>query len=1328
MAVLKFTDSFTLVTWRRIIYSFCAGLCVCFVAMLLFRASEWAGIPFYAPVEEELLKFIVLLLLVGRRRIVFIQQALCYGAAIGAGFAFAENLIYIKAFTDMSVGTAIFRGLGTAVLHMACPMIAATFLACAAMLKDANSRWEPVLVANTGLLSAMLIHALFNMMLLPIWVQLALTLIVFSALVSVISEYNERRICRWLDQSINNDISLLKAIREGKLAQTKQGQYLLEVKSQFSPETVADMLCYIRLYLELIIEDKSRLMLREAGLEPELTGQQVQQRNDTVKEFYELRRRIGKAGEKVLNPIVRLSRDDAALMWEVNRTLHGKSALILLLLALASHPASAQKVYQYRQVDTLSGRDLTLTFFSPKLSQYIPHIVRNYNYAVALHRQNWGIEDGRIKSPLIMIGDWEDDGNGGASPLPYNVISVGMAPVNMSYYVGPMTERYSHLFRHEYTHTVMTDHASTKDMRWRNFFGGAKVAANNQYPLSILWSYLSVPRWYSPRWFHEGIACFMETWTGGGVGRALGGYDEMYFRTLVNEGETLSSVVGLESEGTTSDFQLGTNAYLYGTRFVNYLTLQYGYDKLKEFYYRSDDSRTLYSNQFKKVYGQRLGKVWNQWRQYENEHQKKNLDIIRDYPLTQLEPVIDSRKESFALGSASPMVVDDSLGVAYAAVNYPGALPHIEKIDLATGKRKKLAVVEGPMMYQTAYLTLDRKRQRLVWTIRNGSWRGFKCMDLKSGKTSTHNFQRVNNIVYDNAGDCMYGLLSHEGLTRLVCYSSDFKEEKIIYSFKFGVSVSDMDISHDGSKLVLSMFGGDGSCKIICFNTRDLHNARYEYSVICSMPDVNLSQFRFSADDSRLVGCSYYTGVSNLWEVEPKEGAELKLLSNVETGLFAPYMMADGTIYAYKFVRNGMLPVKLRHGVLEDCNAVSLLGQEAYEKNSKALESLSVLRQPLKAVEFGQVYDSIKLYKPLKHMRFTGAFPDISGFTDKGAWNRVTPVLGYHVAFSDPLGLSTLNISVGTSPWSGNPWKNRFHLSAEWKFWNWTFSAAWNPTNFYDLFGPMRRSRKGYNFGVSYDRKYTVLRPLEVNWGASLNAYGDMDALPLYQEIEVDKGISSFQTASLYVSAGNTQGSLGAIMAEQGWTASMNANTYLAGGKFFPSVSGTFAGGFLLPLLRNTSFWIRSAIGQNFGSDNSAFGNDYFGGFRNNYVDCGNVLRYRTTTAMPGLPIDAVKAHSYLKFTGEINFQPIRFKHVGALTVYPTYAQISVFSTDLLANPWGPQSFHNHVNIGAQLNVEIVFFNYFKTTWSVGYAHAFNQFAPNMPGNSGQWLFSLKLL
>ena len=278
---------------------------------------------------------------------------------------------------------------------------------------------------------------------------------------------------------------------------------------------------------------------------------------------------------------------------------------LLLLLPLSALRGGAQTIYEYKQDDA------RILFFDKNLSQYIPHIVRMYENGKALHEQIWwpdSLYRPAIQPPMMMLSDWADDGNGGAASIPQNMINIEMAPLNFSYFVSPSTERYHHLFRHEYTHIVMSDKASSRDIFWRKALGG-KFSVDPAHPFSAVWSYLGAPRWYAPRWYHEGIACFMETWTGGGVGRALGGYDEMYFRSIVASGEPLYSVVGLEMEGTTSDFQVGTNSYLYGTRFINYLELQYGFDKLRDFYNRTEDSKPVFSSQFQKVYGRNIREV-----------------------------------------------------------------------------------------------------------------------------------------------------------------------------------------------------------------------------------------------------------------------------------------------------------------------------------------------------------------------------------------------------------------------------------------------------------------------------------------------------------------------------------------------------------------------------------------------------------------------------------------------------------------------------------------------------------------------------------------------
>ena len=404
------------------------------------------------------------------------------------------------------------------------------------------------------------------------------------------------------------------------------------------------------------------------------------------------------------------------------RVIRIRIGILLLVLPLVCQ-AQNQTYFQYKTDDA------RLVFFDKNLSRYIPHMIRMFQNGKALHEQIWTSDSLYVpEAPLLLLTDWEDDGNGGATPLPRSLIQIGMAPLSMSYYINPSSERYRQLFCHEYTHIVMSDKYNRRDLNWRKFFG-TKVGTDKSQPVSALWSYLSVPRWYAPRWYHEGIACFMETWLGGGLGRALGGYDEMYFRSIIDEDEKLFSVVGLETEGSTMDFQVGANAYLYGTRFVNYLTSEYGYDKLISFYNRTADSRTFFGQQFKQVYGRPLRKVWDDWKEHEKKHQEENLAAIRKYPITETKPLTEE-----PLGSVSPFVYNPETGKAYAAMNAPGGFAHIMELDVNTGEQRKVVDVYGIQLYNPAFVALDRNAGRLIYTWNNAKMRGLAVYDLQKNK------------------------------------------------------------------------------------------------------------------------------------------------------------------------------------------------------------------------------------------------------------------------------------------------------------------------------------------------------------------------------------------------------------------------------------------------------------------------------------------------------------------------------------------------------------------------------------------------------------------
>ena len=308
LLVLKSLDSFRIVHWRWLVVCMAVGCGSCLVAWAFSEMSAALAVPFYAPLIEEILKALVALCVMRLFRIVFFAEALCYGAAIGAGFSLVENIIYIYFSPDMLFATALFRGLGTSMLHIGCSSL---FLVLWLLAK--NNSWKYVF-RLWGILHCILIHALYNLHHFQPLVQMVAVVVIFFVIFLCVSNYNEKCIGKWLDLSMMYDIDLLSAIKDGTLPDTKAGQYLMSVKEQFDPYVFLDMICYVQLYLELTITAKSRMMLRESGLLDAESEDDKLQRTAMLKEFYTLRENIGKMGEIILHPIVKMTAEDKKLI------------------------------------------------------------------------------------------------------------------------------------------------------------------------------------------------------------------------------------------------------------------------------------------------------------------------------------------------------------------------------------------------------------------------------------------------------------------------------------------------------------------------------------------------------------------------------------------------------------------------------------------------------------------------------------------------------------------------------------------------------------------------------------------------------------------------------------------------------------------------------------------------------------------------------------------------------------------------------------------------------------------------------------------------------
>ncbi|MGH9578619.1 MAG: hypothetical protein ACRD3R_14360, partial [Terriglobales bacterium] len=336
----------------------------------------------------------------------------------------------------------------------------------------------------------------------------------------------------------------------------------------------------------------------------------------------------------------------------------------LLFALLQAAAAAEESPLGWSYVET---NDLRLIYFD-ELGYLAPHAIRTFTNSLAWQRRMLGWNP---SEPItVLLKDLSDYGNAVVLAAPHARMIFDIAPQSLAFETHPASERMYSLMNHELVHVATNDSASSEDRSWRRFFFG-KIFPQPQNPESLLYSYLTVPRYTAPRWYLEGSATFLETWMGGGLGRAQGGYDEMVFRAMVRDGAEFYDPLGLESRGTKVDFQIGANAYLYGTRFFTWLAYVHTPEKVLAWLRRDDGSRRYFADHFRDVFGLPLEQAWRDWIAFERDFQQKNLAEVRRFPITPHRRLAGS-----AVGSISRMYYDEPTGILYGAFRYPGFVEH----------------------------------------------------------------------------------------------------------------------------------------------------------------------------------------------------------------------------------------------------------------------------------------------------------------------------------------------------------------------------------------------------------------------------------------------------------------------------------------------------------------------------------------------------------------------------------------------------------------------------------------------------------------------------
>ena len=982
----------------------------------------------------------------------------------------------------------------------------------------------------------------------------------------------------------------------------------------------------------------------------------------------------------------------------------GAPAIIaaLCILCSSARPSAGELHIRYRMLQT---KYLRLVYYDDQHEYVVRYLSRCFENSMRFHRRLFGYEP---SGPVtIHFQDFDDYGYAGTTTIPFNYITLGIEPFEYVYDTCPTNERMNWVMNHELVHVVASDEATSADRFYRALFRG-KVSPTDEDPISILYSYLTNPRRYAPRWYHEGIAVFMETWMAGGIGRCLTGYDEMEFRTMVRDSSYFYELVGLQSEGTAIDFQMGQVAYLYGTRFDLYLAYRYGPEKLIDWVRRQNGSSAYFSSQFKKVYGVPLDAEWSKWIRFEHEWQKTNLDSIRAYPVTPARTL-----SRHALGSVSREYYDAAARTLYAAVNYPGDFSHIAAIDIDTGNSRKLCEIPTPALYYVCSLAYDDSSKTLFFTTNNSrGYRSLNSYDVKTGATKLlFKNCRTGDLAFDRADKTLWGIQHHNGISSLVRFSPPYNDGRPVLSLPYGKDMVDIDVSPDGAYVSGTLALVNGAQQLIRMRIDSLLAWNTGYEILYEFPKNAAENFVFSNDGRYLYGTAYLSGVSNIFRYDLVE-RKMETLSNAETGYFRPLPVSKDSLIAFSFTGKGFLPVMLPNTPITDVAPITYLGNAVVEKYP-VLETWK-LGSPLN-VNLDSVMTGPSDYSGLRSMRFTSAYPITECY-------KTSAAIGMKMSFMDPLWQNSLDAALSYSPADASGENERFHLRFKYENWRWSVRGAYNQADFYDFFGPTKVSRKGYSLGVQYKGYPLSDGPRSLEYVLQAAHYGGLDRMPAYQNIATS--YDNFFTAGGTLRYRNVRATIGAVEAEKGLGWSLNSENSFVLSKYYPQLYATMDYGFLLPL-EHSSIWLRTAAGYSFGDRQESFANFYFGGFGNNWIDhAATYNRYREYYSFPGVALDAIGGTNFGKAVLEWTLPPLRFKRVGVAALYANWLRLAFFTsaiaTDVDDSAWRRQL----VDAGAQLNVKIVIFSSLESTFSVGYARAMEEGAHP----SEELMVSLKIL
>lgn len=905
---------------------------------------------------------------------------------------------------------------------------------------------------------------------------------------------------------------------------------------------------------------------------------------------------------------------------------------------------------------------------------------------------------------IINTYDVSDFGFGATTTIPENYIRLEIEPLEPGYEMVPYSERFQWLISHELVHIVVNDMSSDFESSLRSLMG--KVNPDKNQPLTAFYSLITNHNRYTPRWYQEAIAVFVETWFSGGYGRILGNFDEMYFRSLVNDNQKFAGASEIENVTSHKSILLENILYLYGSRFIAHLANKYGAQKIYDWF--SPQKNEFYpgiESKFEQIYGIDFNDAWENFISDEQEFQISNISLIKKYPLTEFQRLSDT-----SFGWVTNSTYDSKNNTLIFGYHRRGQLAEIQNFNLDTQKSDYITTLPTPSLVQVSALAYDESYKKLFYTTNNNQlYRDVWEYDLNSKKEKLlFKDSRIGQLTISSAAHELWGIQHLSGKAILIRSKYPYTEYQSLSVFDVGDEFSDLSINRTGNLLASVLHRSNGQQSIIVADVSGLDKG-YPYKFRTITSSGSPENPSWSLDGKYLYWNAYTNGVSNIYRYDFST-EEIIALTNTIKGFFKPVEVSADSLIAMEFTVDGFIPVKFAIRKADKLPAINYFGQKILDKSPELYE---LNLKPANEVVDKNLFTKEESYSPISDFSIKTFIPIVSGF-------QTRVVLGLFTQINDPLLYHDLTIEAGVSPFKETTSDIKFHLRVKYSY-HQKFSVAieQNAADFFDLFNSRKRGMLGGRYTVGYNHYWIFDNPLKVKQMTEFSVYR---GIKFINDNTTEVRQPDFAILKSELEIRDLRKTIGSIDWESGDLFKFSILGY-GSNPDDPQFSGQFMGEwdkYFIFLTPHNVLHLKAATGYHVVNNNIPETMFFFGGFGNREIDNEPVKQFEKMFRFPGVPIYSIASDKFLKVMIENSFPPIRIPNLSIGSIDFKNINFSIFSQSLISDS---RELDKIINLGAQLNLVLEHWYNLESTISTGFAKAWWR-----SGNDTEWFISWKLL